>query len=492
MCPIGYGTCRPLRSVCALKHIQFCSQRPTTQRIPFRQGHTHSKRKKGSYYHPFRHNLAVANAAPIGVAAAAQAGPVQPKYPVISPVDAKALIAGKAKAVALDQIVGDVQVVKALPGDMNFVTDYCGNKRAFSTWLARELRDGNLWKKFRDQEGLVDTWGKQQRETCHLQKNDVLAVLNMVSPETWPILLWQEDQLKDIDLKPLLHLFCYELLLGMHTALPSLYRSPSKTCWIEVGQSDYCKQNETARYPWSHRDLTANPRTMQEILTFLEFNNWGLFHVGPVPHHAPSANFPEHRVTLMSSLTPGANGVADVKWIDLEVTPAQSPNVYQLHDLFCAEAYVQTDLGDLPLLQRFWQKYTRAIIDPILLPSAKNPNPGEPRDSYPGSIAHRFEPKAKPAAKTAAEKKAAKALQIMKKFGGKHGIAVVAADNMAKGKAPAPVIPAKDGVLPVKAAPAKEGLPPVKAAPPKAEIPVAKPAEGVKARSMVPGGKAGS
>ena len=131
MCPIGYGTCRPLRSVCALKHIQFCSQRPTTQRIPFRQGHTHSKRKKGSYYHHFRHNMAVVNAPAIGVAAAAQAGPVQPKYPVIPPVDAKALIAGKARAVALDQIVGDVQVVKALPGDMNFVTDYCGNKRAF-------------------------------------------------------------------------------------------------------------------------------------------------------------------------------------------------------------------------------------------------------------------------------------------------------------------------------------------------------------------------
>ena len=81
--------------------------------------------------------------------------------------------------------------MKALPGDMNFIDGYCGNKRAFATWLSLQLRDGILYKKYRQSAGLVDTWGNQMRQTGHLKKNDIISVLNNTNEDPLPLLMWQ-------------------------------------------------------------------------------------------------------------------------------------------------------------------------------------------------------------------------------------------------------------------------------------------------------------
>ncbi len=96
---------------------------------------------------------AVVNPKPGAVLPAVNAMPALPHVP---PGNAKALAAGQVKAQPRAQVQGEN--AKALPGDMTFIDNYCGNKRAFSTWLSLLLRDGVLYKKYRQSAGLVDTW----------------------------------------------------------------------------------------------------------------------------------------------------------------------------------------------------------------------------------------------------------------------------------------------------------------------------------------------
>ena len=107
--------------------------------------------------------LANAEAKAKGVGGIDMHGPALAKPKAVDP---KALAKGTVKAVPFIDVYGE-DGSEAFAGDLAFIGNYCKGKRSFSIWVAREMRDGSLFKRYKQSQGLCDIWPVQQKLVIH-------------------------------------------------------------------------------------------------------------------------------------------------------------------------------------------------------------------------------------------------------------------------------------------------------------------------------------
>jgi hypothetical protein len=233
-----------------------------------------------------------------------------------------------------------------------------------------------------------DCWPGTWKTTKSVQKTDAVTIMIAVSPQAYVENIFEEQVLKDASNEDVRPGFMYEQGINEETALPHLYKVPSRQCWLQRGLETEERGDAVWKYPWDNNRLGHFPPTAAEILEFWKFQEWGKYMLGPKNVPAVLQNAPFNRVFITNSLERNPAPL----WVDIAMlnAAAADPNVTWENNYSCEAELTSPAFRGIPMYPLFCGKYTEAVVHQFIRPSPRNPNLGSPPGSIPSTIAYRF------------------------------------------------------------------------------------------------------
>jgi hypothetical protein len=316
-------------------------------------------------------------------------------------------------------------------------------------------------KRWKQAVGMTAAWPGTWKDTKSVQKNVAITIVCAVNPVDYREGIFEEREMKEATDAVVRQGFMYELSINDDTALPHLYKHPSRQCWTLLGLQDKERAGAIWKYPWSTGRMGVEPPTAEVILDFWKFQEWGKYILGPKQNCAPTDGAPHNRVFITQSLLRHPEPL----YVDIPMLhpDAPDPDVKWIQGWAC-EAKLAKDgfFEGIPVHPMFTVKYGEALTADFITKSPLNPNQEDNAYSIPASIAYRF---IKPPEKEPAKAKPTAAERRRKSLGAK------ASGDCAKAPAPedlAQLILAPVGGGPPPKAGVAEAILNVGKAPPKA------------------------
>jgi hypothetical protein len=263
--------------------------------------------------------------------------------------------------------------------DKKVINDYMDAGRGeFCRWVARECSNGVMVKRWKQAVGMTAAWPGTWKDTKSVQKDVAITIVCAVNPVDYREGIFEEREMKEATDAVVRQGFMYELSINDDTALPHLYKHPSRQCWTLLGLQDKERAGAIWKYPWSNGRMGVEPPTAEVILDFWKFQEWGKYILGPKQNCAPTDGAPHNRVFITQSLLRHPEPL----YVDIPMLhpDAPDPDVKWIQGWAC-EAKLAKDgfFEGIPVHPMFTVKYGEALTADFItkspLPTASSSRP---------------------------------------------------------------------------------------------------------------------